>query len=94
MLFGFTSSKLDIFGKKSESMLEFEFFLPDTGIFDITLEAYFGSCLSTKTKTINVTEFDPTAANNYNQLGIKSVNIYPNDFFSETGGRNVTKFHM
>ena len=52
--------------------------LPDTGVFQITMKAYYGNCLVELTKLIYAAMFDSTAANNYNQNGIKSIELYPN----------------
>ena len=42
--------------------------LPDTGVFQITMKAYYGNCLVELTKPIYAAMFDSTAANNYNQI--------------------------
>lgn len=52
--------------------------LPDTGVFQITMKAYFGTCLVELTKPIYAALFDSTEANHYNQNGIKSIQLYPN----------------
>ncbi len=52
--------------------------LPDTGNFEITMTAYFGSCNISISKWVNSAEFDSTFANYTNQNGIKSVVLYPN----------------
>lgn len=52
--------------------------LPDTGTFVVTMDAYYGACVSSFSKTIYVTEFDTTLATAYNDNGIKSVELYPN----------------
>jgi hypothetical protein len=54
------------------------FLLPDTGSFDITLDAYYGTCVTSLTKNIEVAKFDSTLANLFNQNGIKSIDLYPN----------------
>jgi hypothetical protein len=50
----------------------------DTGSFDITLQAFYGSCMADTTKTIYVGEFDTTFATSQNMNGIESVVLYPN----------------
>ena len=52
--------------------------LPDTGTFVITMQAYYGNCMVELNKTIYSAIFDSTAANQYNQNGIKSITLYPN----------------
>jgi len=52
--------------------------LPDTGVFLITMNAYYGECLVQVSKTIYSSAFDSLAATNYNQNGIKSIELFPN----------------
>lgn len=52
--------------------------LPDTGSFQITMDAYYGTCISSITKEIFVSELDTNSANPYNDNGIKSIGLYPN----------------
>jgi len=52
--------------------------LPDTGVFQITMNAFFGTCLVELTKPIYAALFDSTNANHYNQNGIKTIGLYPN----------------
>ena len=52
--------------------------LPDTGSFVVTMNAWFGNCLSSLDKEIFVTEFDSTFASPYNNNGIKDIRLYPN----------------
>lgn len=54
------------------------FQLLDTGSYTLAYEAYFGSCVSIKTKNIQVFEVDSSNADYYNQFGIKDVLVYPN----------------
>lgn len=52
--------------------------LPDTGVFEITMQAYYGDCLSELSKLLYAAPYDSLVANYYNSNGIKSVEIYPN----------------
>jgi len=52
--------------------------LPDTGVFQITMKAFFGTCVVELTKPIYAALFDSTNANHYNQNGIKTIGLYPN----------------
>ncbi|MGV6860475.1 MAG: hypothetical protein ACWA41_01820 [Putridiphycobacter sp.] len=52
--------------------------LPDTGVFQIGMDAHYGSCTYTINKDVYVSAFDTTLATSYNQNGIKSVQLYPN----------------
>lgn len=52
--------------------------LPDTGTFFITIDAWYGTCLSSLTKEVHVSEFDTTIATSHNANGIKSMQLYPN----------------
>lgn len=52
--------------------------LPDTGEFSITMDAYFGTCLNSLTKTIHVSELDPNDATLFNANGIDTVYADPN----------------
>ena len=52
--------------------------LPDTGEFTITMDAYFGTCLNSLTKTIHVSELDPNDATLFNANGIDTVYADPN----------------
>ncbi len=50
----------------------------DTGSFNVTMKAYYGSCIINTTKSIKFGKVDTLSANNYNANGIKSVILYPN----------------
>ena len=50
----------------------------DTGTFQVTIVAWFGTCMMQLTKPITVTPPDTTVANSYNHNGIASLNLYPN----------------
>jgi hypothetical protein len=52
--------------------------LPDTGTFQITMQAYYGNCLVELSKMIYASPFDSLAATQYNLNGIKSIELYPN----------------
>lgn len=52
--------------------------LPDTGSFNLTMNAWYGTCLNSVSKVIHVAEFDSTNASIYVQSGIKSIELYPN----------------
>ena len=52
--------------------------LPDTGEFSITMDAYFGSCLSSLTKSIHVSELDLNDATLFNSNGIDTLFADPN----------------
>lgn len=52
--------------------------LPDTGTFQITMQAYYGNCLVELSKLIYASPFDSLAATQYNLNGIKSIELYPN----------------
>jgi hypothetical protein len=52
--------------------------LPDTGVFQITMNAWYGNCLIELTRDIYSLSYDSTAANYYNSNGIKSIELYPN----------------
>jgi hypothetical protein len=52
--------------------------LPDTGTFQITMQAYYGTCLVELSKLIYASPFDSLAATQYNLNGIKSIELYPN----------------
>ncbi|MBK6526697.1 MAG: hypothetical protein IPG07_14810 [Crocinitomicaceae bacterium] len=52
--------------------------LPDTGTFQITMQAYYGICLVELSKLIYASPFDSLAATQYNLNGIKSIELYPN----------------
>ncbi|MFK8046065.1 MAG: hypothetical protein AB8B72_11265 [Crocinitomicaceae bacterium] len=52
--------------------------LPDTGAFQVTMMANYGSCIIPTTKWIYSAGYDSTLATNYNQNGIKSVVLFPN----------------
>lgn len=67
-----------IFNILFESNDSIIFTMTDTGFYDISMEAFFGSCSSIKTKTIHVSEITPYIADPQEMLGIKAVNIYPN----------------
>jgi len=51
---------------------------PNTGDFAIVMNASFGSCEMSFAKTIHVTPFDTTIANEKNKNGIESVTLSPN----------------
>ncbi len=42
------------------------------------MDGYYGTCISSITKQIFVSEIDTNAANPYNDNGIKSLTLYPN----------------
>ncbi len=50
----------------------------DTGYFNITMKAFYGSCMITRSKLIHVAPNDGSFANSYNANGIKSLTLYPN----------------
>lgn len=50
----------------------------DTGVFAITMHAFYGSCEVIYTRTIDVQPFDPNAANAWNANGIDTLQLYPN----------------
>jgi hypothetical protein len=50
----------------------------DTGTFSITMNAYYGDCMLSLTKNINVQPYDTNAAGPFNNNGIQSVTLYPN----------------
>jgi len=52
--------------------------LPDTGIFEITMQAYYGNCLVEISKMIYSSPYDTLNATLYNSNGIKSIELYPN----------------
>jgi hypothetical protein len=52
--------------------------LPDTGTFQITMQAYYGYCLVELSKLIYASPYDSLAATQYNLNGIKSIELYPN----------------
>lgn len=52
--------------------------LPDTGTFEIVMQAYYGDCLVELSKWIYASPYDSLTASLYNQNGIKSVELYPN----------------
>ncbi len=52
--------------------------LPDTGTFQITMQAYYGNCLVELSKLIYASPYDSLAATQYNLNGIKSIELYPN----------------
>lgn len=60
--------------------------LPDTGIFEITMQAYYGNCLVEISKMIYSSPYDSLNATLYNSNGIKSIELYPNP---TTGNFNV-----
>lgn len=50
----------------------------DTGVFFITMHAFYGSCEVVYTRAINVQPFDSLSANQWNNNGIDSIALYPN----------------
>jgi hypothetical protein len=54
------------------------FINPDTGMFTITMHAFYGSCEVIYTRTINVHPFDSSFANPWNNNGIDTIALYPN----------------
>jgi hypothetical protein len=50
----------------------------DTGVFTITMHAFYGSCEVIYTRTIHIHPFDSLAANAWNNNGIDSIILYPN----------------
>ena len=52
--------------------------IPDTGSYELTMIAYYGTCEVLYTKTVYASDFDTSAATNYNKNGIKNVLLYPN----------------
>lgn len=50
----------------------------DTGTFQVTMVAWFGTCMMQLSKNIAVIPLDTTVANSYNNNGIASLNLYPN----------------
>ncbi|HTL80173.1 MAG TPA: hypothetical protein VL651_00635 [Bacteroidia bacterium] len=49
----------------------------DTGAFPVSMHAFFGSCETVLTRTINVHPFDSAFANAWNNNGIDTVMLYP-----------------
>ena len=52
--------------------------LPDTGVFEITMNAWYGNCLVKLSKLIYASPFDSLNATSFNANGIKTVLLYPN----------------
>lgn len=50
----------------------------DTGSFPITLQAFYGTCMTSTTKIIKIMPLDSAYATLSNNNGIKTVNLYPN----------------
>jgi hypothetical protein len=50
----------------------------DTGVIQITMLAWFGTCQMSITKNVHIFKSDTSIANNYNINGIKSLTLYPN----------------
>ncbi|MFN7911692.1 MAG: SBBP repeat-containing protein [Bacteroidota bacterium] len=50
----------------------------DTGSFNVTMKAFYGSCIINTTKLVKFGKVDTLIANNYNANGIKSILLYPN----------------
>lgn len=50
----------------------------DTGIFTITMHAFYGSCEVVYSRMVNVHPFDSLAANPWNANGIDTMILYPN----------------
>lgn len=50
----------------------------DTGSFAITMEAYYGNCMISATKTIRILPYDSAYATLTNYNGIKLLNVFPN----------------
>ncbi|MEO9533068.1 MAG: hypothetical protein ABJG68_09035 [Crocinitomicaceae bacterium] len=71
----FFSSEIIVLTEDDTSAL---LILPDTGSFIVTMDAWFGTCLSSLTKEVFVSEFDSTNAEAFYSNGIKSIELYPN----------------
>ncbi|HWY09787.1 MAG TPA: T9SS type A sorting domain-containing protein [Bacteroidia bacterium] len=50
----------------------------DTGSFPVTLEAFYGICITSSTKTIKIMQWDSAYATLTNNNGIKTLNLFPN----------------
>jgi hypothetical protein len=50
----------------------------DTGIFPVTLQAFYGTCMTSTTKLIKIMPLDSAYATLSNNNGIKSLNVFPN----------------
>ncbi len=50
----------------------------DTGIFPVTLQAFYGACMTSTTKLIKIMQLDSAYATFTNNNGIKSLNVFPN----------------
>lgn len=53
-------------------------YMPDTGMFAVTMTGYWADCVLDTTKLIYFRPADSTIATEYNNNGIKSVTLYPN----------------
>lgn len=51
---------------------------PDTGIYTITMKAFYGTCMLSSTKQIQILPIDSAYATLVNNNGIKSVTLFPN----------------
>ncbi len=54
------------------------FIATDTGVFTVEMIAYYGACDVATSKLCYVDPYDSTIATNFNQNGIRSVQLYPN----------------
>ena len=50
----------------------------DTGSFPVTLQAFYGTCMTSTTKIIKIMPWDSAYATLSNNNGIKTLNLYPN----------------
>lgn len=50
----------------------------DTGSFPVTLQAFYGTCMTSTTKTIKIMPWDSAYATLSNSNGIKTLNLFPN----------------
>ncbi|MBK7669197.1 MAG: hypothetical protein IPJ32_18745 [Sphingobacteriaceae bacterium] len=50
----------------------------DTGTFSVTLQAFYGTCMTSTTKLIKIMPLDSAYATLSNNNGIKSLNVFPN----------------
>lgn len=50
----------------------------DTGSFPVTLQAFYGNCMTSSTKIIKIMPWDSAYATLSNGYGIKTLNLYPN----------------
>lgn len=50
----------------------------DTGIFSVTMQAYYGTCMISASKLIHILPYDSAYATLSNYNGIKLLNVFPN----------------